>query len=351
VAVPKAGNQNSGVVGQTFSKSEPPAPAPPQKSECAAPPDSMNTRPQKLCELNPGPPGERFAQAHGGTRTDAAPAGQGFPPEVLDRLRNAPIGEELRTQDQLDGFARDTWAQFERENPDLFRPEQMPGAPGRQGSLEDDGRVIKVWGNKDGASWMGYENAHRRAIEDSLGDRLGPDQRALVNRAQLAIDQDAFAEGRHTPLHAMQGLDQNGREHLSQERSQEVHRRWVEFNTKLAREDAKNGRYDRALAHYGFALHAVQDRTSPAHAEAAGDGVRFRPWQDGTGWGMTYKRHVDEEAGYPGRDSQLVRGTRALYRDVFEGVPMPKDIGVDRGDGHPGPPLQSRDPRTEPRGA
>lgn len=345
MAVTKAENQNPGVVGQTYANNERPAAVPPQKKECAPPLDMMDRkRPPPLCELNPGPPGQRFAQAPGGTATDAAPGGQASPPEVLERLRNAPIGQELRTQDQLDGFARETWAQFERENQDLFQPEQRPGVPGQQGSLEGDGQVIRVWGNMDGGGWAGYENAHRLAIDDSLGDRLGPDQRALVDRGQRAIDQAAFAEGRHTPLHAMQGLDQNGREHLSQERSQEVHKRWVEFNTKLAREDVKNGRYDRALAHYGFALHSVQDRTSPAHAQAAGNGVRFRPWQDGTGWGMTYGQHINEEAGYPGRDSQLVRGTGALYRNVFEGVPMPRDIGVDRGDGHAGPPLQPTEP-------
>ena len=183
------------------------------------------------------------------------------------------------------------------------------------------------------------EPVHQMAIDKELGSDLNENDRMLLKKAQVEADENQSEEDQFT--HAMSdGLNKQTREEAASKANA-----YVEGELKLARElerlsskvkkekgecadEIARALHDEAMRHLGFAIHTLQDATSPTHED-------FHPWHDDSGIGGKLSRYIlgfknDEVAHgwgerlYPrGRDKDLLEATRRGY-DVFSGKkPMP----------------------------
>jgi hypothetical protein len=92
---------------------------------------------------------------------------------------------------------------------------------------------------------------------------------------------------------------------------------WVQANFELAQEALNQEIPDRALAlqHLGYAIHTLQDSTSPAHHD-------FQPW--GIEGAQSTVGHIYDEDFNPGPGSNMYRATRDAYNWFFEDRKLPR---------------------------
>lgn len=195
-----------------------------------------------------------------------------------------------------------------------------------------------AWSSKD---MVGWENVHKVALVENLGEYLPRDLLDLVLDANIAVDAKPYQDGRASVLHGMFGVDKNDQPIGTAALTKEQTDQWIKFNYQAAQDILNNnGDPAKALMHYGFASHSLQDTTSPAHNSLDENGKHvFKEWHDHDM--ASHKTatqdipHVMIEATYPGAGSNLARATRDLFDIFFMNKEMPKtniidNYGIDR---------------------
>jgi hypothetical protein len=183
-----------------------------------------------------------------------------------------------------------------------------------------------AWSSKS-VPLAGWDNVHGRAVYEKLDGVLPRAQLDLINMADVAVDYKDYQTGSMSWLHGMQGDSKDGTEYYPQEKSQALTDAWIKFNYQKSQEILQNGG-DPALAllHYGFAVHSLQDTTSPEHnsVNAAGQ-HEFKDWHDEEKLSVEIP-HVLGEATYPGNNSNLGKATQNLFDIFFRNQAMPNDL-------------------------
>jgi hypothetical protein len=155
---------------------------------------------------------------------------------------------------------------------------------------------------------------HQQAINRALAFLPARDRRILCEQQALA-DGDQFQTNATTFRHAMRSPLQ------SVEDARTLANRFVREQIELARELRAQGNRDEALRTLGFAMHTLQDATSPAHEG-------FQVWDER--WNNYHssesREHFFREKDDPGANSRLDATTRRAW-DYFEGRrPLPTDF-------------------------
>jgi len=157
-------------------------------------------------------------------------------------------------------------------------------------------------------------------VRDVLRRKLSPKQLEWLVYAvgQYAADASRYQTNEFTYRHAMR---QVGEDPINARVKANCFVR-KEFKFAWQMQDA--GNVKEAMLHFGFALHALQDSTSPAHHG-------FQAWDEHFGY-FAKGIHVKQELFNPGRGSELYRATLETYQH-FTNRKLPTDdlftYGVD----------------------
>jgi hypothetical protein len=220
----------------------------------------------------------------------------------------------------------------------------------------DDGRLQPVW----------FTSTHLQVVNDVLRRDLTANERATIADATEYIDakrireyglnigEGLYQDAEASFVHAMTGIAPNpddprwntsvtalaglrmtarnagqralaiyggtnrgagdGRRPFNRADARILANAWIQANFEFAQQALGNGNRDLALRYFAYALHTLQDSTSPSHHD-------FQPWGiPGAQGGMV---HVRGENFSPGPGSNLHRATRELYQWFFVGRSLP----------------------------
>jgi hypothetical protein len=147
-------------------------------------------------------------------------------------------------------------------------------------------------------------NVHHKANMDALGRQLTRAEIETLRVVSVEADADQAVENQYR--HAMRDLDHNETVDQARARANDYFRE--RFNNAMDR--LKAGDRPGAIREFGFALHTLQDSTSPAHAGFQG----WRQEMTDAGYKSGLARaHWSAELMYPGSNSALFRSTRGAY--------------------------------------
>ncbi len=156
-------------------------------------------------------------------------------------------------------------------------------------------------------------NVHHKANMDALGRQLTRAEIETLRVVSVEADADQAVENQYR--HAMRDLDHNETVDQARARANDYFRE--RFNNAMDR--LKAGDRPGAIREFGFALHTLQDSTSPAHAGFQG----WRQEMTDAGYKSGLARaHWSAELMYPGSNSALFRATRGAY-EWFEAGKIP----------------------------
>lgn len=108
---------------------------------------------------------------------------------------------------------------------------------------------------------------------------------------------------------------------ISQDDARNNANKFVSEEIQLAQKLMSENNSNDAMLHLGYAIHCLQDSTSPAHAG-------FRIYEGGH---MELASHVDEELFDPGPGSRLDEATSRGYKYFKNLLPCPVDYFSDLG--------------------
>lgn len=151
------------------------------------------------------------------------------------------------------------------------------------------------------------EGVHQISIDRVLSSYLSAKDRAILKEMQVVADKDQTAEG--AIKHAMSSSG------MSRSEARREANDFVRKELAAARRCQELGFHEEAMKHLGLAVHALQDATSPSHAD-------FQPWE---GW-WQYPEHSPQEMHDPGAGSDLDRATERAYKYFTGELPMPIDF-------------------------
>jgi hypothetical protein len=157
-----------------------------------------------------------------------------------------------------------------------------------------------------------HQNANQRELPVSGGE-LG-----VINYSSVEMDE---GEHQQDPDRSYQHAMRDGNAHQSDALARALANDWVRENLSKAEDLLCNCRdaaaHLHALEFFGYALHTVQDSTSPAHNGRHHDGpIEFKPWHGLSGpinWERGLK-HVMREDFDPGAHSRLDKATSDMWK-------------------------------------
>jgi hypothetical protein len=186
-----------------------------------------------------------------------------------------------------------------------------------------------------GGTPLTHQNAAARALPVRGTDLLA------VQFADKSVDDAPFQKPALSYMHAMRDGTASQTDTVARQKANQ----WVKDNLSKAEDElckCNEQSYFDALRYFGWALHTVQDSTSPAHnGRHKGGPIEFKPWY-GDDWYIPIDHaralaHAIKENFDPGYGSRLDRATGDLWNKYFKckasADPFPPDFftyGVDK---------------------
>jgi hypothetical protein len=143
-------------------------------------------------------------------------------------------------------------------------------------------------------------SVHTQAADEVFGRELGEDGLVEVVAAQYFIDSKPFQVPGYSYVHAMSDASQNPPEACA------MTERFVRERFAMAWAARATGDMRGALWNFAYALHALQDSTSPSHSG-------FKVWNANPWWHPETVMHWLPESINPGPKSSLYRITREAW--------------------------------------
>jgi RHS repeat-associated protein len=167
-------------------------------------------------------------------------------------------------------------------------------------------------------------DTHQKSARRVLKGRLSEEEIEIVANTQRDWDEVSQDE-KWAFAHAMTMV--NEKKVCARIRANQ----WVYYNITSARAWAGMGYRKEAMYYLGRAVHAMQDSTSPAHAN-------FQPaWKNSFWSNLDHSPHYVTELFDPGKGSELDAATERAYKYFSGELPMPNDFFGNRYDTHWGP--------------
>lgn len=151
---------------------------------------------------------------------------------------------------------------------------------------------------------------HQDSARRVLGNSLSAEHMGWLVQALYDADNSEWQTVEMSHRHAMTPRYENRR--VARRKANE----FVRGNLVAAQNAARRNDWKEAMTRLGFAMHAMQDATSPAHAN-------FRVYHGGT---IELLAHINEENFDPGAGSNLDNATKLAYLYFLGNVPMPSDF-------------------------
>lgn len=158
-------------------------------------------------------------------------------------------------------------------------------------------------------------NVHQRAVGRALFEKLPPNEIRTLQDAVKEADNKEYQTKEMSHRHAMT------QEGLTKPQARKMANDFVRSELETAKRFQAAGNRPEALRHLGFAMHAMQDATSPAH-----QGFQVYHGDEGVGPLAKLGVHVVEELHDPGPKSNLDKATEKAYKYFTGELPMPKDF-------------------------
>ncbi len=163
-------------------------------------------------------------------------------------------------------------------------------------------------------NWASHvNNVHHKANVAALGGALSREEIEILRRVTVEADADQAVENQYR--HAMRDLDHG----QTVDQANALANAYVRERFNNAMGLLRNGDRAGALREFGFALHTLQDSTSPSHHGFQG---WRQAWTDDPYTTPAVRAHARAEFVYPGNNSALFRATRGAY-DWFQAGKLP----------------------------
>lgn len=163
---------------------------------------------------------------------------------------------------------------------------------------------MRAWSSQ--YSYVTHQNSVRRVLSTSLSSQDLKSVQAAVKDADRAEWQTAAYSYRHA-------MTPKG---MTKERARDLANQFVRDELGSAQQLEAQGDRAGAMLHLGYAMHCLQDATSPAHAG-------FREYEGGN---AELASHVWEELFDPGPGSQLDEATKQSYLYFKGTLQQPNDF-------------------------
>ena len=154
------------------------------------------------------------------------------------------------------------------------------------------------------ASQKGYY-VHQRAGYLVFGNEISSSQLAAVARGHIWADNPEHQTSEFTHMHAMRRPGQ------SKAQACQATNEYIKNEAQKALDAKASGKTEDAFFHFGAALHAIQDSTSPSHAG-------FQEWS-GHESRSEQVSHASKELFLPDEDSALFQNTRRAWEAFKKG--------------------------------
>jgi hypothetical protein len=215
----------------------------------------------------------------------------------------------------LDADAVASGFQFQKVYATRFHLEAIDDVLGRDLSPEDRSRVRDAtfyidafkWGRVRDGFYQDPQASFVHAMTGTVPDSNDPRWNTTVDAPSgmrmtarnageraLQIFRDMYADRDLNPLDLPAGTA------LSRQNARDLSNAWVRANFELAQQALEYGNRDLALTYFAYALHTVQDSTSPMHHN-------FEPW--GIPGARGEWEHGTNEYYNPGPGSNMYRAT------------------------------------------
>ncbi|WP_326923866.1 RHS repeat-associated core domain-containing protein, partial [Delftia sp. RIT313] len=154
---------------------------------------------------------------------------------------------------------------------------------------------LGLWGSQKGAY------VHQRAGYLVYGKEISLDSVRKINDGQIWADAPQHQTGEYSYMHAMRNSP-----HTSIKDACSKTNEFINKHASEALAKKKSGNMDEAYFHFGAALHAMQDSTSPSHRG-------FQVWSGEEGF-LDKAHHVSQEIVQPGENSDLRKITEQAWK-------------------------------------
>ena len=155
-------------------------------------------------------------------------------------------------------------------------------------------------------NWASHvNNVHHTANVKALGGALSREEIEILRRVTVEADADQAVENQYR--HAMRDLDHA----QTVDQARALANAYVRERFNNAMDLLKTGDRAGALREFGFALHTIQDSTSPSHQGFQG---WCQAWTDHPYTTAEVRAHAGAELTYPGNNSALFRATQGAYQ-------------------------------------
>lgn len=154
------------------------------------------------------------------------------------------------------------------------------------------------------ASQKGFY-VHQRAGHLVFGKEISQAQLAAVARGHVWADSPEHQTPEFTHMHAMRRPGQSKADACKETNA------YIKSEAQKALDAKSSGKMDDAFFHFGAALHAIQDSTSPSHAG-------FQEWS-GNESRLEQISHVRKEVLLPDEESALFESTRRAWEAFKKG--------------------------------
>jgi hypothetical protein len=163
-------------------------------------------------------------------------------------------------------------------------------------------------------------SVHQESVARALGSRLPASEVKLLQNAVKEADQAQYQTLEMSYRHAMTPIG------MSKQQARSMSNNFVTSELQEAKRFQAAGNRNEALRHLGFAMHVMQDATSPAH-----QGFAVYHGDDHAAAKVKLAGHVVEELFDPGKGSKLDAATEKAYKYFTGELPMPKDFFANLG--------------------
>ncbi|HZY20285.1 MAG TPA: LysM peptidoglycan-binding domain-containing protein [Ramlibacter sp.] len=204
-----------------------------------------------------------------------------------------------------------------------------------QSNSQTEPGFLKVWGSRQsiGRIWEIHQVAGARIVRQELSKLSFEEQIRsgfygredllidAVNQAHLSIDAPVYQTPEWSFMHAMSGPQDaasDARRGLPLgTTSSEKANAYVRFKFDRALEAAAQGLYDAAFTHLGYAIHTLQDSTSPQHhGFQLWDPIQPRPTPN-WGWAQPLADFGSSVINMPGALANFLEGAAHGAQEVF----------------------------------
>jgi RHS repeat-associated protein len=259
-------------------------------------------------------------------RHDYFPFGEEYLPPAQTSDAKRFTGKEHDTETALDYFGaryyRNTAARFTTVDP-VYKLAENLLDPQRWNRYAYALNSPLGYVDRDGRWPTRKLLVHQNSIDRVL-PQLSKSDRDILKAAQ--VEADMHQSNADASQHAMRSLRPN----QSVEDARDKANDFVSINLQMARDLEAKGLHESAMRYLGFAMHTLQDATSPAHEG-------FQVWDES--WNSVTSAHgiahVNAEFYDPigtARGKSLDQATQRAY-DYFTGkAPLPKDFFADKTD-------------------